>query len=128
MPYGHLLIIYPYRPRGVIELLLTLPLLLSQHLTFVERQKMDVFAGKDGSEPLEISSKDLLTKMGWLHFNPLSSLPVHLMIKRKTSYAHVVQPLIPALGRQRQAEGSLVYRMSSRTASTTGKKPVLTSH
>jgi hypothetical protein len=37
-------------------------------------------------------------------------------------------PLIPALGRQRQAisefEASLVYRMSSRTARATQKNPV----
>jgi hypothetical protein len=40
----------------------------------------------------------------------------------------VVAPLIPALGRQRQAdsefEASLVYRVSSRTARATQRNPV----
>jgi hypothetical protein len=41
----------------------------------------------------------------------------------------MVAPLIPALGRQRQAiselEASLVYRVSSRTARATQRNPVL---
>jgi hypothetical protein len=70
---------------------------------------------------------------------------LHQILKRVTKYTTGVQalmrrkkkgrwwwymPLNPALGRQRQAdlyeyEASLVYRVDSRTAITTQKKPIL---
>jgi hypothetical protein len=51
----------------------------------------------------------------------------HTLLKTGESWTWWQLSLIPALGRQRQAdfEASLVYRVSSRTARATQKNPVL---
>ena len=72
----------------------------------------------------------LLTESTYMHAQGHTNTHAHIVKNKSLSEAWWYVPLIPALGRQTQADlcefkASLVYKASSRTARATQKNPVL---